>query len=260
MAAPITPNVKLRDIILMYSEAAIKSDSTFLRLWRTAFRGFAQMGLNHFFNVKTISIPVNENITATLPDDYINYIRIGNFNDKGELQVLSVNNTLTTFKDTNPNRLGDIATEVGSPSFSVVGNDYLPVSQNTLEGYYNTDNFGIGSRLLTVGECKLDIANRVILLNTSFPYPHIILEYIPSPEQDDDYEIPIQFQEAMIAWLGWQDIQYAPLNNRNNPSVKKDMANNFKNQLLLARKSYKPIRLQDIALQFREAQRYVVKG
>lgn len=259
MASSITPNIKLRDIILMYSEAAKQSESSFLRYWRIAFRGFQQMGLNSFFNVRTISIPVNKNKTATLPDDFLKWVKIGNFNDTGELQILSVNTSLTTFKDNNPNRLGDIATEVGTTT-AVVGNDFFPVSSNNIEGYYNVDNFGVGSRLLTVGECRVDMANRVILLNTSFPYPHVILEYMPSPEQDDDYEIPMEFQEAMIAWLGWQDVQYAPMNNRNNIGIRKSAAENFKNQLRVAVKAYKPIRIQDISLQFREAQRYVVKG
>ena len=256
MSAPISMYIKLKDVVLMYSEAARQSDASFLRLWRICFRGFQQMGLNAFWQSKTISIPVNPNITATLPSDFIQWVKIGNFNDVGELQIFSVNENLTTFKDTSANRVSDIASEIGNFATSLVGQDFWPVSVNTTDGNYNRQNFGVGSRLLTAGECAVDVTNRVILLNTSFPYPHVILQYISSPEQDDDYSIPIQFQEAMIAWIYWQENQYMPNTNKGSGSGKQQAAQNFKSQLLKARKDFKPIRVQDIALQAKEAQRY----
>lgn len=259
MAAPIGVYTKLKDIVLLYSEAAKQSDSTFLRLWRICFRGFQQMGLNAMWQSKTISIPVNANATATLPNDFIQWVKIGNFNDVGELQILSVNETLTTFKDTSPKRLADIASEVGSSSTALTTAPFALTNMNTANGNYVTQNFGVGSRLLTVGQCRFDLANRVILLNTDFAYPHVILDYISSPEQDDDYQIPMQFQEAMIAWLYWQEIQYMPTTNKGSSGSKQQAAQNFKNQLLLARKTYKPIRIQDIALQAKESQLYGIQ-
>lgn len=258
MAAPINNYIKLRDVVLMYSEAAKQSASTFLRLWRICFRGFQQMGLNSMWQSKDISIVVNANKTATLPDDFIQWVKIGNFNDVGELQVLKVNENLTNFKDTSSNRLGDIVSEVGSLTTNLLYDNFTGLELETGDNYYNRQNFSVGSRLLTVGECSVDIANRVILLNTDFPYAHVILKYISAPEQDGDYQIPIQFQEAMIAWLYWQEIQYMPAINKGSSSQKQQAAQNFSNQLKLARKMYKPIRVQDIALQAKEAQSYTV--
>lgn len=143
-----------------------------------------------------------------------------------------------------------------SNTIDIASSGIFITSVNTTDGNYNRQNFGVGSRLLTAGECAVDVTNRVILLNTSFPYPHVILQYISSPEQDDDYSIPIQFQEAMIAWIYWQENQYMPNTNKGSGSGKQQAAQNFKSQLLKARKDFKPIRVQDIALQAKEAQRY----
>jgi hypothetical protein len=219
------------------------------------------MGLNSFWQNKTVNLTVNANKTVTLPDDYLQWIRIGNFNDVGELQVLAVNNNLTTFKDNNPNRVGDIASQIGNIQTSLVGDDFwgLFTIGDNANGNYNQQPFGLGSRLLTAGECSVDIANRIILLNTSFPYPNVVLQYISSPEQDFDYQLPMQFQEAMMAWLSWQDIQYLPNVNKGSASGKQNAANNFKNQLLLARKTFNPIRIQDIYLQSKDSQLYGIK-
>lgn len=253
--------VPLKDVVFMYSEAAKQSDSTFLRLWRTAFRGFVQMGLNSFWSVRTISIVVNPNATATLPPDFIQWVKIGNFNNLGELQILDVNNNLTTFKGTSSNRISQIASEVGLVSIQLTTSPFFGVaSLGSTDAPYLQQDFGLGSRLLTVGQCKVDTDNNVILLNTDFPYPHIILEYVSSPIQNDDYQIPIQFQEAMIAWLGWQDVQYTPALNKGSAGARSQAAQNFAHQVRLARKMYKPVRIEEIALEQIKQQSYSVKG
>lgn len=261
MAAPINKFVKLKDIVLMYIEASKKTDAEFLRLWRIAFRGFEQMGINAFWAAKQIVIPVNANLTATLPNDYIQWVRIGSFNQNGELKILSVNNSLSTFGDLRSTRVADIQAQVGQLEPFLVGSyDFATPYVSDTEANYDNAQFGLGSRLLTDGSCRVDDRNRCIVLGVNFPNASVVLEYIFSPEMDEDYEIPFEFQEAMLAWLNWQDKIYVNAMSKGGAVDKQIAAQNFKNQLLLAKRTYKPVRIMEIELYFRDAEKYAVKG
>jgi hypothetical protein len=261
MAAPILQYIKLKDIVLLYIEAAKKTDAEFLRLWRLAFRGFSQMGINAFWAAKQIVIPVNSNLTATLPDDYLQWIRIGTFNQNGEFRILSVNNSLSTFGDLSSNRLSAIQSQVSQLEPFLIGNPvYATPYVSETDSNYDAAQFGLGSRLLTDGSCKVDVRNRCIIFDVNFSNSTVALEYIYSPEMDEDYEIPFEFQEAMLAWLNWQDKIYVPATSKGGAADKQIAAQNFKNQLLLARKTYKPVRIMETELYFRDAQKYSVKG
>jgi hypothetical protein len=261
MSADIQQYVRLRDTIFLYSEASKTSAGEYLRLWRIAFRGFVQMGLNAFWDVKTISLPVNDNFTATLPNDYINWVKIGNFNANNELQTFKINRDLTTYHDTAPKRVGDIAPQV--PSLSDIVNTDLWLNTYNITGDgsdYFIPPFGLGSSLLQAGECAVDDTNMVIVLPQTFSLNNVILMYVYSPEKDDDYKIPIQFQEAMIAWLAWQNIAYTPARGKGDASMKQLLSRNFVSQLNLAKRMYKPFRLSEANQLYREGIRMVVKG
>jgi hypothetical protein len=256
--------IKLKDIVFGYSELSKQSDAEFLRLWRIAFKGFKFMGLNGFWQPKTISIPVNKNQTATLPADYIQWVKIGCFNHAGEIQTLRVNENLTTFKDTDSDRLKQIKPEITEllPSFLsdawfADGMSYYGDGEDVCD---TSQNFGVGSRLIQPGECKVDEVNNCVVLGTQYQYPYIILEYISSPEKDDDYGIPIQFELAMEAFLAWQDIIYVPATGHvgnNNVAMR---ARYFKSQLAVAKQAYKPFRLQEATQTFIESQILGIKA
>ncbi len=52
-----------------------------------------------------------------------------------------------------------------------------------------------------VGNFKVDNNAGIILLNETFSYDYVMLEYTASPQEGQQYYIPIQFKEAMIAGL-----------------------------------------------------------
>lgn len=58
-----------------------------------------------FYNIKSSKLPVKDNKTVELPNDYINYTKIGVFNNKGEVIPLKYNSKLSNFADLLPDRL-----------------------------------------------------------------------------------------------------------------------------------------------------------
>jgi len=88
----------------------------------------------------------------------------------------------------------------------------------------------------------------------------VYLMYLRSPSQSFDYEIPMQYEEAMIAWLAYQDISNLPSTghvNNNNVAMR---AKTFASQLKLAKKMYRPFNIAEAEQYYRQSFLYGVKG
>ena len=191
----------LRTVVSMFLDTHQKSMSDFDRAWVMAFRALTVLNYSISALPKTIRIPVSGNKTVNLPPDYISWTKIGVLNNAGEVCSIKVNNALSTFKDTNPNRISQLTADVNDAVPAIVGVPYfLNYYQNGL--YYNL--FGVGGGLIQYGECRVDERNNVIILSEDFPYTSVILEYLSGPEQDEDYTIETPLVEAVIAFIEWK--------------------------------------------------------
>ena len=188
--------IKLSDAVNMYIDEARLTTKDFRRLWAMAFRGLQEIGLDVSWSPKITVLPVNSNLTCDLPDDYLEYVRVGLFNQSGEVSTLKVNESLTRYRDTLSTRLSDTASQTGA-GMTVPNYPYW-------FGYWDEDYehyFGVGSGLVQAGECRLDSQNRVIIFDPQFGYGSVVLEYICSPVMDDDYTIDFRCQEALISFF-----------------------------------------------------------
>jgi len=193
--------IPLKTVVSYFLDQYKKSNDDFDRSWIMAFRGLVDLGLDISWEPKTVRIPKNANQTVTLPSDYIGWSKIGVLNNVGEVSTLRVNNALTLYRDTNPNRLSQITPDVQSGLPLILG---FPFFFNYYDNglYYNL--FGVGGGLIQYGSCRVDEKNKVIVLEPDFLYDSIILEYISSPQMDGDYCVEIQLQEAVIAFIEWK--------------------------------------------------------
>ena len=212
----------------------------FYKLWHIAFRAMTELGLDFFYTIKSVKLPVNGNLTVTLPGDYINYSKIGVFNANSEVIPLTYNNKLTFFNDLQ-------STRAQNTEDNTLWNFYAfnsPIFYNYWDGQYFTALYGLPSGQPFVGEFKIDNANGIILLNEGFYYDYIVLEYISSPKQGQAYFVPIQFKEAVISYLRWKDIISLPSSRRGNLGDKRDRRHEFYNDRRIAMARYDPIDLE----------------
>ena len=102
--------------------------------------------------------------------------------------------------------------------------------------------YGIPTGGAGVGQFNIDVANGVIALNPDFNYEYLVVEYVssPNPVEGQDYFLPVQFREAMIAWVAWQDIALLPSTRRGYISDKQERKSNFYNERRLANARFKP--------------------
>lgn len=193
--------VPLKTIVSYTLDETDQSMGTFDKYWILAFRALVDMLFDITAEPITVRLPVNGNMTVDMPPDCLSWVKIGILTDKGEVSTLRINNSLTTFKDNNPNRLSQINGDV---------NEGLPLLINSpfyvnyfYDGMYQP-LFGVGGGLIQFGGCRVDENNRVIILDTDFQYQKIIFEYISSPQKNGDYTVPITAQEAIVAFIKWK--------------------------------------------------------
>lgn len=237
--AAIERYIPLTQVVTYFIDEAGLTQAEFRRLWTLAFRGLVNMGFNTMWQAKTVKLPVAGNLTANLPSDYLSWVKVGVFGDNGVISVLSVNNNLSNYKSLSPNRLTNIEAQEPDP-LDIVVSPYFYNFYN--DGSY-THLFGVGGGLMTPGECKVDEQNGVILFDPNFSFSEVVLEYLSSPEQDDDYTIDVRCQEALISWLRWKDVQSS---KSVSATEKRDRRRAYYDDLVLCKKYLKPMRLQEI--------------
>lgn len=242
MAVQHLAYVSLDECIYGYIDEAELSNHKYFKLRNIAFRGLTELGLDFFFQVRSVKLPVNENFTVTLPANYMNYTKIGVLNSVGEVIPLSYNPNFTTYADLLPDRV-----QKTQDNTLFISSIQQPIWYNYWDGGLYTTLYGIPSGAPFVGTFKVDTANGVILLTENFNYTYIILEYVGGPTEDEEVNcpIPIQFKEAMIAYLSWKDIKSLPSSRRGTLGDKRDRKQDFFNERRNAIARFKPFQVQE---------------
>lgn len=193
--------IPLKTVVSYFLDQYGKSDGDQDMYWLIGMRALTELNYDIAAQPKTVRLPLLANKTVPFPPDLLSWTKIGLLNSHGEVVTLKINNGLTTFRDNNPDRLEDLTPNINNSVGSLA---YAPFYLNYYynNGYYNL--FGVGGGLIQYGECNVDDVNRVIFMPSEFKYQDIILEYISSPKQDDEFTVPLALQEAIIAFIAWK--------------------------------------------------------
>ena len=242
MAAQNRQWINLDECITAYMDEAEISNHKYFKLWHLAFRAMTELGLDAFYLVKSIKIPVNANLTATLPADYLSYSKVGVLDAQGQIITMGVNNKLTVAFDLSPNRLTQTEDNTIPTDINQLGVWWY----NYWNGYAFTPYYGLPSGTPFIGSFKIDEANGVIVLSENFAYPYVMLEYTASPKEGGEYYVPIQFKEAVIAYLRWKDKISIPAKTHMDNSNTGMRRHDFYNERRLAIARYDPVNIPDL--------------
>lgn len=100
----------------------------------------------------------------------------------------------------------------------------------------------------------------MFLLSENFAYEYIIVEYISSPKEGEEYYLPVQFREALVAYLAWKDIASIPSKTHVNNANVGMRRREFYNERRLANARFKPYYSQDAYELSLESTRLTVKS
>jgi hypothetical protein len=249
------PYISLDSVILDYLTETEQSQHKYFKLFHLAFRGFEQLGLDFFYQVKSVKLPINSNLTVELPNDYLNWSKVGVLNDRGEIIPIYYNDKLTTYADLSPDRISKTEDNTLG-SFDWGSGAWC----NYWNGYSYTNIYGVPSGAPFVGSFKVDTSNGVILLNEHFQYDYLMLEYVSSPTEGVDYYLPMQFREALIAWLAWKDSNAKTVRSHMTLGDKRDKKSDFYNERRNAIARWKPIRKSEMYQASQEMTRLAIKS
>lgn len=248
--------ISLDSCIYDYISEAELSNNKYLKLYHLAFRCLDDLGLDFFYHIKSVKLPINANKTVTLPADFLQYNKLGVLNGLGELVPLTYNEKLTTYNDLQSSRIADTS----SPNFA----NFYSYSSPIFFNYWNGDNYdnlyGVSYSGLYGGGFKIDRHNGVILLDASFGYSDLILEYTASPNEGEDQYVPLQFREAIIAWLAWKDVANVQSRSHMNLGDKQIRRHEYFEARRRGIAKYRPFYLSQAYIQAQEATRLAVKS
>jgi hypothetical protein len=248
--------ISLDSIIYDYINEAELSQNKYFRLFHIAFRCMEDLGLDFFYQIKSVKIPINANKTVTLPADFLQYTKLGILNGIGELIPLKYNDKLTTFADLQSNRIAQTSASnfVNYYSFS------SPVFFNYWNGSSYDNIYGVSGGYVYGGGFKIDIENGVILLDSSFSWNGLVLEYVSSPQEGQEYYVPVQFRETIIAWLAWKDVANTTSRSHMNLGDKQMRRHEYFEARRKGIGQFRPFYLDQAYIQNLEAQRLAVKA
>ena len=171
------------------------------KAWIISFRALQDLNQQIAAEPKTIRVPISGNKTAPFPQDYLSWTKIGILDGNGQVSTLKINNSLTKLNATSPNRLDYLTADIATSLPYLAGNPYF------YNYYYNGVYqilYGVGGGLIQFGECTVDEKNNIMIFPPNFQYDSVILEYLSSPQDDDDYQVQTVLQEAIIAFIEWK--------------------------------------------------------
>lgn len=234
----ITIKEVVSEFLDQYGKSIGDFDSAFIMAWR----GLENMHYNTTAEPKTVRLPVAANKVVYFPADYVAWVKIGLLNNNGEVSTLKINNSLTTFRDNNPNRLTQLNADINDGWTGNMNAPYFNYFNNGVyQTFYGTGDAGV----ITFGDCRVDEENNVIVLSPNFSYPDIIVEYISSPKKCGDYMVDVRLREALITFIAWK--------------FKLDTRESFYAAQVEARRMIKPLKLQSFEQVIRENERMTLK-
>ena len=200
---PIAPLITLDEIVNSFLDQHQMPQSKYRRIYNIAIRGLRLIFRDSTGIPKDVTLPVLGNNTSVLPTDAMNNLGVSVLNQRGEKASL-VYDPLLSLTDV------ESSARTSQPTQHVLADDNdllfsLQDSQNLgYVGYYGFGQYGIGAQPV-LGYYNIDWASRVIVYNFGFKQTEVIFSYLGLVDADGEYSIHPFFEEALIAYINWQD-------------------------------------------------------
>lgn len=193
--------VDINTVVSAFIDENETSEAKRFKFFQLAFRGMEQLGLDFFYSVRSVKLPINANLTATIPEGCIRVLKVGVFDANGEMVNFKKNGNISNYKSMSPDRRDIDTVELSYDFYS--GVEAFAFTNYYSEGYYG--NYPYSRRAAFFGgEFNIDEQNGVILLNNSSIYDYVVIECVMTPEMNGIYYVPIQFKQPLISFMDWK--------------------------------------------------------
>lgn len=181
------------------------------KILQYAIFGLTDLNIYVLPSISVAYLRQNDDFTIDLPDDYLDYIKVGvvvGGADERRVVTLTLNETLP-FPNTDKLKICPNSC-VDEPTITLDGTDYfIPgfgyyFAEHYRNGQYVGEMYGLGGGMGLM-QYRVDEQNRQIMFNELFPNGEIVLEYKSSGiKTDGTTTIPRQAVQAVRAYIHWQ--------------------------------------------------------
>lgn len=217
-------NVILADFRIGLDSDDYISNVSDIQLRNIALRGIRDIGFDIGKKTKSLKLAVNSNDTVTLPDDYVDLIKIGVVGEDGRVYVLNQNKHLnyshkkvspasrTTFNsgplNIKANEIVNIeesktATET---NLSIVDDFYEFIFENYLYEGGVGRLYGLGGGH-GIGEYRINLDQNRIEISANSNVSEIVMEYIGDEARSSDPSVHVYAEEALRAYIYYKLVE-----------------------------------------------------
>tara|TARA_R110000803_G_scaffold194884_1_gene258050 strand:- start:631 stop:1443 length:813 start_codon:yes stop_codon:yes gene_type:complete len=209
----------INDIMLTADGDDYVNNANGVVLRNYALRGIREMGFDIMKRIQSLKLPVNaNNSTVELPDDFVDYTKIGIIGADGLIYVFAENKNqnmaMKYATDAEGNRIdsnGDgVYDRVDAKTLAtgrVTGQDY---EQYTFRNFTYGGNvgraYGLGGGLYS-GEFRINFEQNRIELYSSAGYSEIVIEYIADEARSENPSIHIYAENALRSYVYYRLIE-----------------------------------------------------
>ncbi len=249
----VQPTLTLDEIAEGYILQHRRPESAYFLVYQLGIRGLRLFHRDSTGFPQTATLTVLGNGTAVLPTNALNKISVGVLNNRGEIASLTYNPLLSFSQDANPNR------EQQPHVDTLITNEQAIIAfqelQDGLVPSLGYGQYGVGAQP-NIGFYNIDWENRVMVFNFHFCQPTVEFVYLGLPCEGGNYLVHPFFQEALIAYITWQDSVGNP---KSNTAERRNNKADFDLQYRNARMAMAPLDLSDIYNSYRKSMRLSVK-
>ena len=218
------------------SEAHL-TNAAFYRLFQIGLNILEELGMDIYGEPTTAKLPVAENKTVELPGNYLQWLKVGKVNERGEIATLRHNPDLSKYATIADDR---VQLNTGS---GVLQEPDVNFRNYRYEGREFVNLYGIPGGTTYLGEFTVDDVNGLIILGDDFTDEYVFLEYLADPLGDEEYLFPIQVKPAVTAGIRYRNILSLPSGRRQNLGLIDRFKNVYGIEKRKARRRLNPVRL-----------------
>tara|TARA_S200002703_G_scaffold148402_1_gene145069 strand:+ start:510 stop:1331 length:822 start_codon:yes stop_codon:yes gene_type:complete len=187
-----------------------------------ALRGIREMGFDLSKVVRSLKLSVEANGTVVLPEDYVDWTKVGVIGGDGLVYVLGENKNINysqSYADASGDPVGTAAeasdvdgdgfldrVDAKSGSASGVAGLGEYVFRNYTYGGVPGQLYGLGGGQYA-GEFRINLDQNRIELKTNASHSELVIEYVADEARSVNPQVHAYLEEALIAYLYYKSIE-----------------------------------------------------
>mgnify|MGYP003108598909 CR=1 FL=1 len=214
----------IKDFIITLDGDDYASNASDTAIRNFALRGIREIGFDLGKKVKSLKSTVQSNNTITLPEDFVDLIKIGIVDSEGILRVFGENKNInysrkittpTSFQSSNEGPLNINDNLIRDREDDKTATDNSGGSDNDF-GQYVFENYiyqgGVG-RLYgaggghLAGEYRLNLDQDRIEIETNSDITDVVIEYVADEARSTDPEVHVYAEEALRSYIYYKIVE-----------------------------------------------------